>query len=302
MRNAAQTTSPRPAKPNPELERKRHYEEGAPAEADREYSAAPEPAFEPRVVYRCGPSPPAAAPAKPCRRTRVCVAAACAKQLEPGLSAGTPVLRGFSTGADHLRKQCVHAKRAPRAPARARAPPSPARYPEDGGARPPPLSDAELSALCFPAGVAPEKLRRSPSCSALDEVVLGRRVDGAEQCFVFRLKAAGNFPLYGVCWHVREMLHRAPGLAGGRYRACRAPFRSCMIAAPRCYCLVTHYPFFDLHFRVGGRAGRGALGGGEAGGGLGGPGSCLCSFAHAAPLQALGLGRGRHEGASTRSL
>lgn len=68
---------------------------------------------------------------------------------------------------------------------------APRRFPEDGpaAARPPPLSDAELAALCFPHGVVPEKLRRSPSGSALDEVVLGRHAEGADQCFVFRLKA-----------------------------------------------------------------------------------------------------------------
>jgi hypothetical protein len=66
-------------------------------------------------------------------------------------------------------------------------PPKTASYPEEGAA-PAPLSDAELAALCFPHGVVPEKLRRSASCSALDEVVLGRHVDSAEQCFVFRLK------------------------------------------------------------------------------------------------------------------
>lgn len=234
-----------------------------------------------------------------------------------------------------------------------RAPQTRGRYPEETS-KPAPLSDAELASLCFPHGVVPEKLRRSPSCSALDEVVLGRHVDSAEQCFVFRLKvgtwvvcvmcvcmcvfvctevvlgaawtagssasrsgsrwgprgvwvgarevsglragvarAAGprvaclvsaaarwaepqarprarrhgpraahhsphsnppqvadNFPLYGVCWYVREMLHRPPSLARSRYRSSRAPFRSCMISAPRCYCLLSHYPFFDLHFRV----------------------------------------------------
>jgi hypothetical protein len=64
------------------------------------------------------------------------------------------------------------------------------------------------------------------------------------------LQVGGNFPLYGCCWYVREMLHRPPYLARQEYRSCRAPFRQCMIAAPRCYCLLSHYPFFDLHFRV----------------------------------------------------
>jgi hypothetical protein len=218
------------------------------------------------------------------------------------------------------------------------------------------------------AGVVPEKLRRTPSLSALDELVMGRDGDAQQQCFVFMLKArmrgrvrcvaraggccvartssssaallcqhmpatrshttphhttphhttphhttphhttphhtpthhntphhtpthhntpqhttthhntpqhttahhntpqhttahhntprppiaqvGGNFPLYGCCWCVREMLHRPPYLARGGFSSCRAPFRQCMIAAPRAYCLLTHYPFFDLHFRV----------------------------------------------------
>jgi hypothetical protein len=63
-------------------------------------------------------------------------------------------------------------------------------------------------------------------------------------------QVADNFPLYGCCWYVREMLHRPPYLARGRFRSCRGPFRQCMIAAPRCYCLLSRYPFFELHFRV----------------------------------------------------
>lgn len=37
-------------------------------------------------------------------------------------------------------------------------------------------------------GVAPEKLRRTPSLSALDELVMGRDSDQQQQCFVFMLK------------------------------------------------------------------------------------------------------------------
>lgn len=39
-----------------------------------------------------------------------------------------------------------------------------------------------------PAGVAPEKLKRTPSLSALDELVMGRDSDQQQQCFVFMLK------------------------------------------------------------------------------------------------------------------
>lgn len=41
---------------------------------------------------------------------------------------------------------------------------------------------------CRPAGVAPEKLRRTPSLSTLDELVMGRDSDQQQQCFVFMLK------------------------------------------------------------------------------------------------------------------
>jgi hypothetical protein len=40
----------------------------------------------------------------------------------------------------------------------------------------------------YPAGVAPEKLKRTPSLSALDELVMGRDSDQQQQCFVFMLK------------------------------------------------------------------------------------------------------------------
>lgn len=35
------------------------------------------------------------------------------------------------------------------------------------------------------------------------------------------------------------------------FPSCNGPFRQCLIAAPRCYCLVSRYPFFTLHLQVG---------------------------------------------------
>ena len=64
-------------------------------------------------------------------------------------------------------------------------------------------------------------------------------------------QVGANLPLFGVCSVVPEVLHRPPHLARHRYPSCKAPFRSCMIAAPRCYCMLSHYPFFELHFQVG---------------------------------------------------
>lgn len=70
-------------------------------------------------------------------------------------------------------------------------------------------------------------------------------------------QAGGSLPLYGVCMYSEEVLHRPPVLARERYPTCKAPYRQCLIAAPRCYCLLSHYPFFPLHFQVR-RAGGGA--------------------------------------------
>ncbi|GLC38217.1 hypothetical protein PLESTB_001086800 [Pleodorina starrii] len=114
-----------------------------------------------------------------------------------------------------------------------------------------PLNDQELVDLCFPHKVAPVKLRRSPSLSSLHEVVYGRHAAARDdQCFIFLLKVGTSLPLYGVCCAVPEVLHRPPHLARHLFPACRMPFRSVMISAPRVYCLLSHYPFFDLHFQV----------------------------------------------------
>ncbi len=46
------------------------------------------------------------------------------------------------------------------------------------------------------------------------------------------------------------------------FPGCNAPLTRYLVVAPRCYCLLTHHPFFALHFRVGGWVG----GGGHVGG------------------------------------
>ena len=58
--------------------------------------------------------------------------------------------------------------------------------------------------------------------------------------------------LYGVCCLQRELVHRPPAIARGAFPTCTAPLSRYLVAGPRCYVLLTHYPFFALHFRVGG--------------------------------------------------
>lgn len=64
------------------------------------------------------------------------------------------------------------------------------------------------------------------------------------------MQVADNLPLYGVCCYMDEMLHRPPSLLKAQYPDCNMPLTRYMVAAPRCYCFLTHYPFFSLHMKV----------------------------------------------------
>ena len=46
-----------------------------------------------------------------------------------------------------------------------------------------------------------------------------------------------------------EVVHRPPTILRGTNDTA-APLSRYMVAAPRCYCFLTHYPFFSLHFKV----------------------------------------------------
>ncbi len=65
----------------------------------------------------------------------------------------------------------------------------------------------------------------------------------------FGTQVADNLPLYGVCCYMDELVHRAPTVLQGSSKL-NAPLQRYLVAAPRCYCFLTHYPFFSLHFKV----------------------------------------------------
>lgn len=69
--------------------------------------------------------------------------------------------------------------------------------------------------------------------------------------------------LWGVCCYMRELVHRPPAiLRGGAPAPAQPPLPRYLVAAPRCYCLLSHFPFFSLHFRVGDMGLRGIRSGG----------------------------------------
>ena len=64
------------------------------------------------------------------------------------------------------------------------------------------------------------------------------------------MQVADNLPLYGVCCYMEEIVHRPPTVLRGGH-APSPPLSRYMVSAPRCYCFLTHQPFFSLHFKVG---------------------------------------------------
>uniref|UniRef100_A0A0D9VPH5 UDENN domain-containing protein n=1 Tax=Leersia perrieri TaxID=77586 RepID=A0A0D9VPH5_9ORYZ len=100
------------------------------------------------------------------------------------------------------------------------------------------IRESDLPSFCFPEGVKARLIERTPSMSDLNEVVFGQVSD--------------NAPLYGVCLHVQEIVQRAPGILGmvsplnpTTYKPSRF-----LVSAPRCYCLLTRVPFFELHYEM----------------------------------------------------
>ncbi|XP_021911214.1 uncharacterized protein LOC110825059, partial [Carica papaya] len=65
-------------------------------------------------------------------------------------------------------------------------------------------------------------------------------------------QVADNATLYGVCLHVSEIVQRPPGILSASSPLTQSS-RGCsrfLVSAPRCYCLLTRVPFFELHFEM----------------------------------------------------
>ncbi|CAL5353570.1 unnamed protein product [Camellia sinensis] len=110
----------------------------------------------------------------------------------------------------------------------------------------------DLTAFCFPGGVKARVLERTPSLSDLNELVYGQEhLCNDNMSFVFSLKVADNATLYGVCLHVQEMVQRPPAMLGAASPISQSSGISRLLAsAPRCYCVLTRVPFFELHYEM----------------------------------------------------
>lgn len=115
------------------------------------------------------------------------------------------------------------------------------------------MRSKDLPAFCFPGGVKARLMERTPSMSDLNEVVYGQdHLNRDDLAFVFSLKVADNAPLYGICVYVQEIVQRPPGILAMN-SSTPDNFSSVsrfLVSAPRCYCILTKLPFFELHFEV----------------------------------------------------
>lgn len=115
------------------------------------------------------------------------------------------------------------------------------------------MRSKDLPQFCFPGGVKARLMVRTPSMSDLNEVVYGQEhLNRDDLSFIFSLKVADNAALYGICVYVQEIVQRPPGILAMNFGTSE-PFSSTsrfLVSAPRCYCILTKLPFFELHFEV----------------------------------------------------
>eukprot|EP00268_Persea_americana_P039413 TRINITY_DN389_c1_g1_i4.p1 TRINITY_DN389_c1_g1~~TRINITY_DN389_c1_g1_i4.p1 ORF type:complete len:803 (+),score=145.03 TRINITY_DN389_c1_g1_i4:716-3124(+) len=116
-----------------------------------------------------------------------------------------------------------------------------------------PMRVQDLPAFCFPGGVKARLMERTPSMSDLNEMVYGQEhLCRDDSSFIFSLKVADHATLYGVCLHVQEIVQHPPSILGvvsplSQPSGMRSRF---LVSAPRCYCILTRLPFFDLHYEM----------------------------------------------------
>ncbi|XP_068657945.1 uncharacterized protein [Aristolochia californica] len=138
-----------------------------------------------------------------------------------------------------------------------RGPPTPALEPEILFQYPPKkklgLRISDIPAFCFPTGVKVQMMEKTPSMSDLNEVIYGQEhLRRDDLSFIFSLKVADDATFYGVCLHVQEIVQRLPGFLGLTSPTSGVSGRGSqyLVSAPRCYCLLTRLPFFELHYEM----------------------------------------------------
>ncbi|KAL6968132.1 hypothetical protein U1Q18_033935 [Sarracenia purpurea var. burkii] len=74
----------------------------------------------------------------------------------------------------------------------------------------------------------------------------------AEEILLVYDQVANNATLYGVCLHVQEIVQIPPSILGVASPVSKSSggLSHCVVSAPRCYCVLTRVPFFELHYEM----------------------------------------------------
>lgn len=115
-----------------------------------------------------------------------------------------------------------------------------------------PLKYKDLLSFCFPAGVEVRAVERTPSLSELNQILIGQeQLKQSDVSFVFRLQVADDSTLYGCCFLIEEIIQKPSNLVSRLLgEQTFSPLSRYILTTPRCYCILSRLPFFDLHFSI----------------------------------------------------
>jgi hypothetical protein len=129
------------------------------------------------------------------------------------------------------------------------------QYPENV-----PISIPKIAGFCFPHGITPTKVPRKDFTEdqLLKILFISNHEEHPENHFVFLLTTEDEQVVYGVCivkdeiingatiekWDTRKEYPSYAQLVNSSSEG------SNLVFSPRCYCLISRYPFFRLHFAV----------------------------------------------------
>ncbi|KAL6065591.1 DENN domain containing protein [Balamuthia mandrillaris] len=108
-----------------------------------------------------------------------------------------------------------------------------------------------VGSFCFPNGVKPRLIPARERDTTLNEVLYGslETLEDSNHSFVFVMTGT-NLLLYGFCVYQFELLSDKPSFASKPFYTCTLKEENYNVVAPRCYCFLSRFPFFKLHFQV----------------------------------------------------
>ncbi|KAJ8437332.1 hypothetical protein Cgig2_015063 [Carnegiea gigantea] len=116
-----------------------------------------------------------------------------------------------------------------------------------------PVKCRDLLSFCFPGGLEVHVIERNSSLSELNEILLEQEhLKRSDLFFVFRLQVPNSSPLYGCCVLMEELLDKPSPLISmiSTSQAGSSHLERHIFTTRRCYCVLSHLPFFELHFGV----------------------------------------------------